>query len=110
VAEGGGGKTAEDGEESGMIILAICVWVACGVIACGLTIGYSIHRWPEFRVGPFPIGISLLGPVALLAALLLCYPYHFSFRPLTKEERWEAHQREYPDSTREDFEKTDLWL
>lgn len=59
-------------------ILIIGIWIVCGVLAYGITLGYYQRKWKSIADETYyqDVGLSLfmflLGPIGLLSQLLYC--------------------------------------
>lgn len=91
-----------------IIALVVVAYLATCYLSWGLTLGYFTHRYPYFK-NTNTLWLCIGGPCALIVAL--CHPpYHWRIRPPDKEERWAAHQKAWPQLTREYFEANDTNL
>jgi hypothetical protein len=86
------------------IALAI-LWVACGYMNYGLTLGHGTHRYPDQSNVGFAVFMGVGGPFAVPAVLVTCSPYHWRTVPLTTEQRWQEFHKSAPDLSREYFEQ-----
>lgn len=92
------------------LVLALVVWIVCGVLAYGLTFAYFQDNWPALawshRVGDRVIASTffLMGPGGLFVAFVgsRCR-YGLRYRAITAEASWAAHQKRWPSLTREDW-------
>lgn len=96
-----------------MIYIFIAVlsmlWVGCGVLSWGFYQGShrnACYKWLPPRIFS-EVLVALSGPVNLAANLQVYGARHWSWKPISREERWEAHQREYAilNLTYENFDK-----
>jgi len=80
-------------------------WAACSIAAYGFTLGRFDHDFPDQRNGGIAFVMGMLGPIGLLVTMLLSGTAHFRLSLPTTEERWQAHQRQYPNLGREWFDE-----
>lgn len=89
-----------------LIAAAIAGWAFCAVLAWGLTLGSFTARYPYARHGNIATWMAGAGPIGLIVALFHP-PYSFLLRPLSREERWREHRREFPYLSRAYFDEHD---
>ena len=79
------------------LIVLVAVWVGCGVLAYGFTLGKFTEEFPWSRHAGFAAGIGCFGPFGLLVVLILSEGVRkLRFKPLTTEQRWQAHKEKWP--------------
>lgn len=79
-----------------LVVLSV-IWVGCGVLAWGFYQG-SHKNSPESWTRPFSLLESVgfvAGPAALFATFVVYGVEFWSWKPITRQERWENHQKKY---------------
>jgi len=93
-----------------LLTFIVLFWLICGVIAYGVILGTFTRRFPWSRSAIMALLLAIFGPITLISSLIFAAGTgHFGFRlvPLTKEQRWEAHKRSFPELSRAYFEAED---
>lgn len=86
-----------------LLVAALIIWILCGYIDYGYTLGYFDHRFPWTDNSGYALLMALGGPFALPASLSNP-PLHWRTKPPTVEERWKAFHEQWPSLGRSDFE------
>ena len=66
-----------------MTIALVALWIACGITSYGMVVGFYQGNFPilahrdRYFDRILAAYASLLGPVALIAALVILYPYRW---------------------------------
>ena len=84
--------------------LIVLLWVLCGILAWGYTMGEFSSEWPYFNHINIASWMAAFGPVGLGVAYL-SGKGEFRLRPMSKEERWEAFHKAFPALDRSYFEE-----
>ena len=89
-----------------VFLIVSVVWIACGVIAYGMTL-FDFERDFPFFGGHLGIARTMggFGPVGLLVAILCSHKYGLMFKPYTKEEKWHFYHARFPPMSYESFEE-----
>jgi len=88
-----------------LIAIAVVLWLACGFIARGLTLGYFTKKFPYMRHNDVAGAAVVFGPFSLICELITTRWKDFRVRHLTVEERWEHFRAEHPTLSREYFDE-----
>ena len=75
-----------------ILILAVSVYVLCAILTWGLYHGnkrYASYSWLPWNKMIIVYG-ALMQPVGLITILLVDGAKHFSLKPMSKEECWQA--------------------
>jgi len=87
-------------------IATLLVWLICGYFAYGLTLGHFDHKFPCADNRQPAIFLGVFGPFGLIVSgVMTGPPYHWRITERSVEERWEIFHREFPDLSREYFER-----
>jgi len=95
-----------------MKLIIILVFVLLWWLSAALTYGLSLNYWQTTYPTQawasrdedrrLSLLLGMLGPIGLFVAALNIWAalgfkgFHLRYRPLTREESWTAHQKEYP--------------
>lgn len=87
-------------------VIIVAVWLACARLAYAIYLyDFSVRfPWADNRDRVFAFVVTVTGPIALLVVLLAVDRYGLRFKPMTVEERWQAHQKRFPFLGREYFD------
>ncbi len=98
-----------------IIVLAVAltaalVWVVTGVLAWGFYHGalrHACYNWCNPKTGYVLAACILLAPFFFLAVSVVDGWDYWSWKPLTRDERWEIYQSKYSilGNTYENFDK-----
>jgi hypothetical protein len=87
-------------------VIVIVVWVICGYVNYGMTLGYFTHKFPYVSNVSTAITMTVLGPFGTPVVLISSAPtYHWLTKPKSAEERWEIFHKEVPHLDRDYFEE-----
>lgn len=82
------------------------LWVCCGAYNWGKTLGAFTCDYPTADNRYIAALEALTGPLGVIAPTPHGWGKPILWRPLTKEQRWDAYHHAYPSLSREDFEGT----
>jgi|SRR5581483_1842607 len=95
----------------------IVLWMACGVLAYGLTLGAFQGEFPQFgykeRLADVTLAAmgGLTGVFGLVVIALFSYAkrgrLEFRFRPISEYDSWQAYHKRYPSLSYESFLRDD---
>ena len=93
-------------------LIYLIIYIICGFLSYGLLLGLTVKLYPESKNFIFSIFISLFGPIGLIVTIILnliiSERLYWKIKPLTREQRWEAHHKQWPSLSRKEFDE-DIW-
>jgi hypothetical protein len=83
-------------------LLIAIFWIACGIFNYGATLCHFTNRFPDQNNRYVARIFAIAGPLGSLMPLATFEG--FRWKPMTKEESWQAFHKKMPDLDREYFD------
>lgn len=78
------------------------LWIICGFLNWGMTLGRFTDLYPEFNQVPIAAFMAAAGIPGIVPATVFGYG-HWCVVPLTRQQSWEAFHKKFPDLSYSDF-------